>query len=683
MAEIPHAVLSDQIAERVAGRRLLAAVFLTFRFDPTFFEEEVLPVFLDIPLSQAPAVRLVQLEDALRSVPDGIAVYYDQNGLADESGSPKLDVRRIPIRHRTGIFHPKNIFALVEQDADNSDEEGPKKTLLVCSMSANLTRAGWWENVECCHIEEIGDQTATRLRGDLLDLLDRIVRRKGDRAADGHRSLDSIKKFLRTTAQREQRSANGMLHPHFYSGKTSFSDFLSQTTKGALKGMNVEVISPYFDGGPTLGPLADLATLVGPKEVRVFLPRGDAGEALCANEVYDWVKEQPDTTWATLPNTLTTGGKAQDSRARTVHAKVYRFFSQRPRREIVFVGSVNLTTPAHQLGGNQESGVLVELPVTRSPDWWLIPDEKRPRAFQARKEDEGCASTSGTKLSIRYWWTTDSADAYWDDAAKSPPLVLHGLGVALFPVADLPPRQWHPLAKDQSAHISRTIKSTSLLQVSGEGKEPSWLLVQEEGMSHRPSLLLELSPADILRYWTLLTPEQRAAFIEHKLPGGGLPNPADPAAPPYRPLNGKADSFFDRFAGIFLGFGTLERAVIESLSKGDERNAEYRLFGKKYDSLPVMVDRVLKNSRDGVGEPIDHYLIVLCARQLIDVISKQFTDFWDAHTRDADAVKDQLLNINGIRDILVARNGAGMEKFLDWFESWFLRRAAALEKDCK
>ena len=62
MAELPpHAVLSEQLEERLRGRRLIAAVFLTFRFDPEFFEQEVLPVFLEVPLSHASAVKLVQL----------------------------------------------------------------------------------------------------------------------------------------------------------------------------------------------------------------------------------------------------------------------------------------------------------------------------------------------------------------------------------------------------------------------------------------------------------------------------------------------------------------------------------------------------------------------------------------------------------------------------------------------
>ncbi len=261
MANIPHAILSDQFEEQLRGRRLTAAAFLTFRFDPEFFEQEILPVFLDVPLSHAAAIRMVQLEDALRQVPDGVAVYYDQNGLVPEAGPAKLDIRRIPVRHKTGIFHPKNVFALVEENEVATEGEKPRRALLVGNMSANLTRAGWWENVEACHIQEIAEGEATSMRDDLAALVDGLIRRAGDRAADDHAALRSIRAFLRTTIQRTNRSSGGVLHPHLHSGLLPFTEFLRNAAGNALDGMYLEVISPYFDDGPTMPPLASLILL--------------------------------------------------------------------------------------------------------------------------------------------------------------------------------------------------------------------------------------------------------------------------------------------------------------------------------------------------------------------------------------------------------------------------------------
>ena len=117
MTDVPHEVLSEHFQEQMEGCRLVAAVFLTYQFDPGFFEQEVLPVFIDMPLSHSPTIRLLQLEDALRGIPGGIAVYYDANGLSTgDAGSARLDIRRIPIQHKKGIFHPKNAFVLIEED---------------------------------------------------------------------------------------------------------------------------------------------------------------------------------------------------------------------------------------------------------------------------------------------------------------------------------------------------------------------------------------------------------------------------------------------------------------------------------------------------------------------------------------------------------------------------------------
>src|SRR5260221_2752082 len=107
----PTAVLSDELKSVVAGRRLRAAVFLTFRFEPEFFEQEVIPLFFDVSLSHAEAIKRVQIGALLRDVAHGVAVYYDQNGLVAGGKTPRLDVRRKPLCHLTGHFHPKKAFA--------------------------------------------------------------------------------------------------------------------------------------------------------------------------------------------------------------------------------------------------------------------------------------------------------------------------------------------------------------------------------------------------------------------------------------------------------------------------------------------------------------------------------------------------------------------------------------------
>jgi hypothetical protein len=674
MADIPHAVLSEHLEEQLQGRRLLAAVFLTFRFDPGFFEEQVLPVFLNVPVSHASAIKLVQLDDALKAVPSGIAVYYDQNGLVPEAGSGRLDVRRIAVRHRTGIFHPKNVFALVE-DVEPDDEGKRAKALLVTCLSANLTQAGWWENVEVCHTEEVSEDSFTRLAADVISLLDGLERRVGDKAPEGHAALRAIRTFLRATELRERRSAAGWLHTHFYDGSMSVPDFLQSVAGNSLRGLNLEVISPYFDEGPICQPLETLIAEFKPREVRVCLPLAHNGDALCSKGIFNWVRAQPDVSWGRLPKDRVSGGKSELARERVIHAKVYRFFQAQPKREILFVGSANLTNPAHRSGGNLETGFLVELDPPRRPDWWLTADSSRPKDYTAQSEDEGAATNGGTKLSIRFWWNTESAEAFWDDGSRSPRLSVQAQGVELFTVVELLPRTWSPLSEAACQELRRVLRSTSILTVVGDGRDPGVLLVQEEGMYGRPSLLLDLSPAEILRYWSLLTLAQRAAFIEAHAADLAQLGEGAALVSRYEPLVHE-ETFFDRFAGIFLAFGCLERSVRSALAKGgSRRDAEYRLFGEKYDSLGNLLNRVVREAQEGKGDLVEQYVMGLCAKQLERELRREYPEFWQEFSLDVKKLRERIDVALSVRERLVERDPKEMPAFLKWFDDWFLKRA--------
>ena len=676
MADIPRSVLSAAFQEKLEGRRLVSAVFTTYQLDPGFFEQEVLPAVLDTPLSHAVPVRLLQLEDALRSLHGHVAVYYDASGLVNgDSGSARLDIERVPVRHRTGIFHPKNVFLLVE-DLEPNEDGTRQRALLAAALSANLTRPGWWENVECCHIELLEEGSKTCLRDDLLDFLDWL--QKAASAHEEHLALAEIRKFVRGMEQRLQKTTDGFLQPHFYSGREAFMDFLDAVAGDLITGSYLEIISPYFDQAQQLKPLRDLIDRLQPKEVRVFLPRGPAGEALCGEKIYEWVHGLENVMWGRLPKNLVKLGSSEDAGERRVHAKVYRFFRQSPKREIVFVGSVNLTNAAHARGGNMETGFLLQVDLPRRPEFWLEPDAKAPIEFQQLNEEteQGIAEIRGSRLSIRHRWDRGTTEVYWDDADPSPVLSVSAQGQPLFPVGPLEAKRWTGLGAEDSRKLAAVLASTSFLSVTGDGKGETILLVEELGMSHKPSLLFQLSVADILRYWALLSAEQRAAFLEaraseiaaHAL---GADLIAVARIPPDR------DSLFARFAGFFYAFGSLERAVEEALGTGNEREAAYRVFGRKYDSLGNLLARVAKGQDP--ADPVDRYVIALCARQLFRNIEKGWPEFWKAHAEDVHSLEQTLALAELARSAIETRNPKAMAPFLDWFERWFLKRAAPVE----
>jgi hypothetical protein len=189
-------------------------------------------------------------------------------------------------------------------------------------------------------------------------------------------------------------------------------------------------------------------------------------------------------------------------------------------------------------------------------------------------------------------------------------------------------------------------------------------------MAHRPSILLDLTPADILRYWSMLTAEQRNAYLaQHggKLLGAGADVPVESV--PVKPV----DTIFDRFAGIFHGFASLGRAVRNALDEDRIEEARFRMFGAKYDSLPVLVEQV---ANDLAGDPLDRYLMVLCAQQLADDVRHSFPAFWASDPTGVSRLEQGLTVRAVLREQLVARNDAEMAEFLDWYEPRFLKTEA-------
>ncbi len=192
------------------------------------------------------------------------------------------------------------------------------------------------------------------------------------------------------------------------------------------------MISPYFDAGPESKPLSDLIAEFGPKEVRVFLPRKDTGEALCSAELFEWVRSQPDVSWGRLPKDVTRGGKSEDVKSRTVHAKVYRFFQANPKREYLVRGlSQSDRAGASTEEATSRRGFLLSWNqyVVRIGGWRLT--ARKPTIYEPRGEDEGAASNAGSRLSLRYWWDSKRAEAYWDSGETSPPLQVSRSGVPL------------------------------------------------------------------------------------------------------------------------------------------------------------------------------------------------------------------------------------------------------------
>lgn len=676
MGDIPRAVLSEHLQARMRGRRLKTGAFLTFSFDPGFFELEVLPVFLDVPLSHEPPLRQVQLEDALVRQVDHLAVYYDQRALEAGALGARLDVQRVPMAWRNGFFHPKVALLLVQ--SEKPDDEGRhEEALLVAVLSANLTESGWWRNVEACHVEELRAGSKSKLRGDLLTLLART--RAASPPGTDHAALEAVRRFVLRLEERVHSTAGRALHPRLYTGiadtssaRVGVPEFLR--LQRLEPRVNLEVIAPYFDEHGA-GPLHALIEVLQPREVRVFLPVADDGAAAVSSSTYDAVRALPNTSWGKLPADLLKVGTLQAATPRRVHAKVYRLFRPSPKYEVVFVGSVNLTTAAHQAGGNFETAFLIQKEHGQGevPGWWLAADREPPPRFELEGESDQARQGPGTALCVRYSWESGQAAVLWQGTGPSPRLSIRQ-GAPLFELAPLPPGEWRPLPDEAADELARVLRSSAFLTVCVEGQDDATILVQEHGMARKPSLLLNLSLADILRCWAALTPDQKQALLEERYHEMVAALGELPGAPIGRL---ERATIFDTFAGCFHGFASLKRRVDEALDNGREKEALHLLFGEKHDSLPHLLDRL--DDPDRPVDAVDRYIVLLCARQLLDELEREQAEFAAGRREDLRKLRQRLTHADAVRESFTFGAPAERKQFLDWFERWFLKRAEPME----
>ena len=415
-----------------------------------------------------------------------------------------------------------------------------------------------------------------------------------------------------------------------------------------------------------------LTGAIKPRKTRVFLPRDADGSALVTAGAYEAVSALDGVEWAELPRETTqrSGGASGDRLApRRVHAKVYRFW-HREGGDVVLVGSVNCTSPAHRHGGagNLEAAFLVDISDQNLPRrWWLksLGHDAERFAETAPAESDGLDNPP-FGVSILYHWGEDRLAVRLEGKMALPLEVTDISGRSLFTIACGETEEWFDCGPKAADAVRKSLASSSFLVIRRD--DAHWrVLVREEGMAHRPSILSELSPDEILEYWSLLSAEERAAFIERHAALGqeieGLP-----AAEKDGPL-GTGGTLFDRFAGVFHAFGCLRRSIEKALEDERPDEAEMRLLGAKYDSLPELLRKTLE--RDD-GDPVLGYVTFLTAKQLRESLDRRDPEFF----RDRNALVRKLdeLIADGIerRGAMFPNDDAQTRAFLDWFEPVFL-----------
>ncbi len=261
MSDVPRSVLADALKTELNGATLHAAVLTTFTLDWDFVVDQVLPVFVPHDLSANDVTRREELAQHLQQNQAVITVFVDAKRAGEASGASRVPMAVVPVRHPTGCFHPKVILALVT-DGGGSDR------LVVGVGSANLTRSGWWEWVECAHLWSIEDSAATWCRHDLLSFVAHLEKQAS--TASAKLATKQVRAFLARTHQRLRHSAGdstrpGRFHWNGLRGRPSFVDALTGFVKDSYVGGTLEVVSPWYsDSGDA--QVRDVATALGVRE---------------------------------------------------------------------------------------------------------------------------------------------------------------------------------------------------------------------------------------------------------------------------------------------------------------------------------------------------------------------------------------------------------------------------------
>ena len=354
---------------------------------------------------------------------------------------------------------------------------------------------------------------------------------------------------------------------------------------------------------------------------------------------------------------------------RFVHAKMYRLWAK-GIGEILITGSVNLTNAAHShaRAGNLEAAWFIDTSEKSCQRWWLQARDEDPSEFANESATEESEITErGLDLSLRFHWGENRLEYRFRENADTE-ISLSALSGSALGILEATPHEtrWHTAPTALADAVHEHLRGSSLIRATTAGH--AWtILVREENLAHKPSLLSKLTPEEILEYWSLLTPEQRASFLETHVEAQleGLQHTSNRLT--------AEGSLFDRFAGIFHAFGCLRRFIFEALEEDRPAEAESRLFGAKYDSLPNLLTKELE-PWDEDRDPVARYVTFLCAQQLRDEIEADQPEFvasCGTRTRQLDTL---LSRIPDAREALSLADKRSAE-FLSWYESAFLDRA--------
>lgn len=549
--------ISEGFKRAIGERDVKRAFFSTYCFEPDFFELEVLPLLLGgSAVSTDETIRYHQLQSLMSDSRGRFAVAYDIDVFNPQCSS-RLEVDYIPVRVDGACQHAK--LAVIEV----VDTTG-KAAIILAAGSFNLTKAGWWTNIEVGHWVELNHEYAPRnIVAPLVEALAFF---------QGHRAVPAL-------AALQARLAEWKIGPNddactfYFSGaapkRRSFPDLLKNVNR-----RYIDIVSPFF---ADQGDNAKVGNFLGRFEkVSLLLPTDEDGVATMTEVVHADLSKLAN--WCQWHSDVLSGFARPADGFRKLHAKIYSGDSW------LFIGSVNLSYKAlHQ---NVEAGFLM----TKTPRLKLLSALPEHRTFSSADPVEAPTHTGEAAMppiQLAYDWRSGELEALSPVTGELTLYDAEGVARGKYLMEE------NLISVLIIEGLSVQLKHSALIaacwtEPDGRCSNRRSLLVSQRRVYCRPSSLPELDVQDLLRIFQNMQPAARMALIttlaakQARLSKKGLTS--NEFLPPL-PAAERRTSFFSEFSEVNGGFWNLRQKLATAQQTGRTDELAYYLDGQQPDSL--------------------------------------------------------------------------------------------------
>lgn len=598
--------ISEGFKRAIGERTVERAFFSTYCFEPDFFELEVMPLLLGGPsVSTDETIRYHQLQSLMSNSRGRFAVAYDVD-VFNPQYAARLEVDYIPVRVARACQHAK-VAVLEVVDATG------KAAIILAAGSFNLTKAGWWTNIEVGHWIELNQEYVPRnIATPLAEALAFFQR---------HRAVPAL-------ASLQARLASWKIGPNdnactFYfssagASRRSFPDLLKLVSP-----RYIDIVSPFF---ADQGDNARVGDFLGRfDKVSLLLTTDEDGVATMTQAVYADLSKLAN--WCQWHSDVLSAFMRSADGFRKLHAKIYSGDSW------LFIGSVNLSYMAlHQ---NVEAGFLLT-GTKRLKLLSALPEQhifSPADSLEARKH---AGEAAMPPVQLAYDWLSGELEAlspatgeltlYDAEGTARGKYQLEANIISMLTIDGLSVQLQHS-----------TLIAGYWTELDGRCSDRRNLLVSQRQVYCRPSALPELAVQDLLRIFQNMQPAARMALItalaakQAHLAKDGLTS--NEFLPPL-PAAEQRTSFFSEFSEVNGGFWNLRQRLAEAQEAGRTDELAYYLDGQQPDSLRGLA-RAL-----GATKPMAHVSLIVRYLTLLsmDEVLASYPPASDDLARDVSAL---------------------------------------------